>query len=338
MTKTIYYYSFSGAIVAAEPLPILRTGLDDTYLEISPVRLGHATFRATPQFTNHSFKKFFGAPPDFPVQMASFAAPSTKAGASLSFWSGPSDEPPPGSPDLPLDTFIVTAEGPRSGEIGELIEHHVLQPLLEWIRVLTDQWWVGRSYERISGPLHFVAPVDDANRTVGKPSPVAAMSTAGPRMVPVTSKIWTEAAENAIVGQPSAERGLATDAKYFFVSKEYRSGVILACCAFEAARDKILDQTGIRLTKLGGYDLRKHLSVGFEQTLGRNLAKENPRLADLLGAYWLARHAAAHGQSVQWRLGGDVSAIDNVSNAEFTEGIDKILDWLNSVTPRPARP
>src|SRR4051812_20262267 len=70
MEKTIYYYSYSGGIVASEPLPVLAMHLNETLIEISPARLGHASFRATPQFTNKSFEQWFGGPPSFPVQMA----------------------------------------------------------------------------------------------------------------------------------------------------------------------------------------------------------------------------------------------------------------------------
>lgn len=331
MVKTIYYFSYSGAMVIGEPLPLLCSQINDTPLEIAPARLGSPSFRATPQFTTHSFKRWFGADPTFPIQLASFAAPATDAGATINFWFGPTEELQADGPQLPVDTFIVTAYGQDSGEIAEVIEARILRPLLEWLRALTDQWWIGRSYERISGPLHFIAPVDEEHRVLGAPTPVASMTSAGPRMIPVSAHIWTEAGERAVAGEPSAERGLATDAKYMFISKEFRSGVILACCAFEAARDRLLDRARMKLRVLGGYDLRKHLSGGFERVFGRNIIMENLDLANILDAFWLARHSAAHGKTIEWRVSGQVTPIESLSPALFTAGIDTVLDWISTV-------
>jgi hypothetical protein len=333
MAKTIYYYSYSGALVIAERLPTLWGHLNDAQFEIGLARLGHSSFRASPQFTNRTFEAFFGGAPAFPVQVASFAAPATPTGATINYWFGPTEEAQPGGAVLPADTLIVTVYGPESGNVGELIETRVLQPFLEWLRALTDQWWIGRSYERISGPLHFIAPVDEANRVVGQPTPVASMTTAGSRMLAVTADIWSEAARRAVAADPSAERGLATDAKYMFVSKEFRSGCILACCAFEAARDGLLSRARIKLHALGGYDLRKHLTNGFQKVFERNIATERPDLAELLSAFWLARHNAAHGKKIEWRLRSGPKPIESVSNAEFTGGIDDILAWIDTISP-----
>ncbi|HEX9946421.1 MAG TPA: hypothetical protein VGA98_02675 [Allosphingosinicella sp.] len=331
MAKTIYYYSYSGAFVVAEPLPTLWGELNGAQFEIVLARLGHSSFRASPQFTNRTFEAFFGAAPTFPVQIASFAAPATAAGATINYWFGPTEEAQPDGPALPADTLIVSVQGPNSGRVGEHIESHILQPFLEWLRALTDQWWIGRSYERISGNLHFIAPVDEANRVLGHPTPVTSMTTGGSRMKPITASIWAEAARRGLAGDPSAERGLATDAKYMFISKEFRSGTILACCAFEAARDRLLDRDCVKLRALGGYDIRKHLSAGFGKIFGRSLAQERPDLAELLSAYWLARHNAAHGKRIEWRLAGTAMPIEAVSNADFTAGIDEILEWLDTL-------
>lgn len=331
MAKTIYYFSYSGALVIAEPLPTLWGHLNGAEFEIGLSRLGHPSFRATPQFSNHTFEAHFGAPPEFPVQIASFAAAATATGATVNLWQGPTEALPPNAPPLPPDTLIVTVHGPESGAVGDLVEARILRPFLEWLRALTDQWWIGRSYERISGPLHFVAPVDEKNQVLGRPMPVTSTATAGSRMIAVTTDIWADAATRAIAGEPPAERGLATDAKYMFVSKEFRSGVILACCAFEAARDGILDRAKTRLQKLGSLDLRKHLSSGFERVFGRNIAKERPDLAALLSAFWLARHHAAHGKRIEWRIAEIRASIEDVSVSDFTGGIDSILEWLDTV-------
>jgi hypothetical protein len=57
MAKSIYYFSYSGAFVLAEPLPTLALELDGSLVEIAAARLGHPSFRANPQFTNRTFER-----------------------------------------------------------------------------------------------------------------------------------------------------------------------------------------------------------------------------------------------------------------------------------------
>lgn len=337
MARTLYFYSYSGAIVIDGALPVLEGEIDGMRFEIQPpVRIGSPALRPTPQFTPHSIGRFFRfeGNPQFPFQIASFAAPATEAGASVSYWNGPGDEANQGTPDLPRDTLIVTLHGPDSGRYGQRIEKYLLRPILEWLRALTDQWWIGRSYEGISGALHFIAPLDREGKMVGKPTPVTAMTTGGPRMIPVSPSEWVKAADNAVAGVPPAELGLSTDAKFMLASHEFRSAIILACCAFEAARDRVLDEKQVKLRSLpcSPTDLLKHLSSGFESQFGRNLELEEPETFAALRSFWIARGDAAHGRPVEWRSNGQAMPIDAISPSLLTESIDSILKWTLSVS------
>lgn len=204
---------------------------------------------------------------------------------------------------------------------------------MEWLRCLSDQWWIGRSYERISGALHFVSPIDEHGRTIGAPTPVARISTPSARMRSITAEIWTQAADNAAAGQPSGERGLAADAKHMFASEEFRAACVLACGAFEAARDRTLEENSLKVSDLRCSDtnLLQHLSKGFAHVFRRNLKEEEPALYDLTKAFWTARGHAAHGKPIQWRLGNRVTEIDRADLAALTIGIDDIVGWINGV-------
>ena len=225
-------------------------------------------------------------------------------------------------------------EGPDSPSAGQFIEDEILGPLLEWVRVLTDQWWAGRSIEGITGALHFVAPLGRDNRTLGHPTPVARFASATAKMVPISNALWLRAAEKAGSGiAPPAELSLATDAKYMLASGEHRSGVILGACAFEAARDAVLESRGLGVSdlKTSDTDLLKHLSVGFGRTFDRNLKLERPELFKKLTALWIARGAAAHGRSISWRHDGDVQPISHVPLPTLVSAIDDLVDWIISI-------
>lgn len=335
VARTLYFYSFSGAILIDGLLPTLEGQIDGMTFEIlSPTRIGKASLKPTPQFDPETFQQFFTSDGelDFPLQLAAFPSPGSQEGASISYWNGPNNAIGD-VPELPRDTIVGVLHGPDSGNHGDALERYFLRPFLEWIRTLTDQWWAGRSFEGICGSLHFISPLNDNGRSVGKPTAAVRVSTAGTRFKSVDANVWKRAAENVIGGITPGTWGLATDAKFMFASNEFRSGVILACCAFEAARDSLLDHSGLRLAALGSYDLRKHLSGGFDKVFGRSLDRDNPDLAKRLGAYWIARHHAAHGRPIQWRLNGNVIPIENVSNTDFSQGIDEILTWIESVKP-----
>lgn len=336
MDRTLYFYSYSGALVVEGPLPILDGVIDGMRFEIlPPTRIGEPALRPTPQFTRRSISKFLELPDPlpFPIQVAAFAAPNDENGARISVWNGPGDDLAPHAPEPPCDTILVVLHGPDSGSHGEIFEKYFLEPLLEWVRVLSDQWWAGRSYEGISGALHFIAPVDRDGRTVGTPTPVARMATGGPHMRPIDATIWTEAADKAGAGQVPGYLALATDAKFMLTSKEFRAGCVLACGAFESARDEVLEKAKLNLSalKCSETNLLQHLSVGFDAAFGRNLEKEQPETFSLLKAFWIARGHAAHGKTLQWREGEQVSAIDEIKSSVLTDGIDRVLAWIRSI-------
>jgi hypothetical protein len=338
MARTLYFYSYSGAMLIAGPLPVLEGELAGMKLEIlPPSRIGSPSLKPTPQFDNESFRRYFtfDKPLDFPIQMATFPGISSSEGATITYWNGPMDHPGTDAPELPRDTIVAVLHGPDSASQGDAIERYLLRPFLEWLRALTDQWWIGRSLEGICGPLHFIAPLDENGQVVGKPTATARVSTSGARFVLLDADIWKRAADNAVARTPPGERALATDAKFMFASAEVRSGIVLACSAFEAARDRVLDQHSLPLKalKCSPTDLLKQLSKGFGGCLGRNIEQEQPDLFDQLRAFWIGRGDAAHGRPAQWRLNGEIIPLEFAPLPVLTSSIDGILDWICSMAP-----
>lgn len=341
--RTQFFYSYSGAILVEGALPPLGASIDgcDVHVE-PPLRLGSPSFRPTPQLGFENIHRFLKAeiPTPFPLQVGTFPGVSTSEGAQANCWFGPSDSLPPNAPILPPDTFLITLFGPDSPNGREKIEHLILEPLLGWLRVLTEQWWLGRSIEGASGPLHFIIPLNEVGQVVGSPTPTARFTSGGPKMKPVTRDIWIAAAHRAFSAErPPPEKTLESDANFMLASREFRSGIILACSAIEAGRDSLLTKSGARIAhlKTSTTDLLKHLSVGFERLFGINLRQADPGLFDILSAFWTARGHAAHGKPVLWRMVGSEVPIEDVSFATISDGLARVLEWIEAIPGQTAR-
>jgi hypothetical protein len=335
--RTQFFFSYSGGLIVEGKLSRIAGEVGGSMLEISaPLRLGPPSLRPTPQLTFENVGHFFQVdiPTPFPLQASTFPGPTLGGEARANCWFGPSTFLSPDAPALPADTFLVTYWGADSPGHGENIERFILRPLLEWLRVLTHQWWIGRSIEGASGPLHFLAPLSEDNRFAGSPTPVARGTSAGPLMVPLTEAIWTEAARRALTGEvPPAERALEADANYMLASREFRSGIILACSAIEAARDSALLDADLRLSQLktSTTDLLKHLSVGFGHVFGADLARDAPELFGILSAFWRARGEAAHGKPVRWRMDPSDKPIEDVEFGTLSDNLRRILAWIAAI-------
>jgi hypothetical protein len=338
---TLFFFSYSGAIIVEGKLSTICANLHGNPLEIpAPRRIGAPSLRPTPQLTFENVRQFFDVsiPTPFPLQAGTFPGSSTPEGATANCWFGPSSALPSGAPPLPADTLLVSYWGPTSHGEGENLERFIVRPFVEWLRVLTHQWWIGRSIEGVSGPLHFLAPLSEEGKGVGSPTPVARGASAGPSMIPLTENIWIEAARRAFAAEvPPSELSLEMDANYMLASHEFRSGIILACSAIEAARDATLAKAGIKLMQLktSTTDLLKHLSVGFERVLGANLAKEDPGLFAIVTAFWRARGEAAHGKSVRWTSGARAIPIDDLEFGLLSDNLRRALAWIDKASAKP---
>lgn len=335
---TQFFVSYSGAMLISEDLPTLTAEINGQEANIyAPVRVAEASHRPTPQLRLSNIKRFFSFddfPPRFPLQVSTFPTQNTESGAGFSVWFGPSEDAPPDGPQLPPDTLIVELHGSNSQNEFDLVFKYFVEPLMSWLRVLTGQWWLGRSIEGATKPLQFVVMIGAERRFAGSPTPVIQFVSADESMIPITRKIWTDAADRGLGRKlPPPQDTLMSDANYMLASGEYRSGVILACCSIEANRDEILKRHNIKLKDLNvsKTDLLKHLSVGFEKVLGRNMESEDPDLFSYLKAFWVARGEAAHGKNVQWRSGKEIASIEDVPFGELSRSLRLLNAWVSSI-------
>lgn len=338
--RTQFFFSYSGALIIEGKLSTLAGEVNGSAFEISaPIRLGPPSFRPIPQLTFENVTSFFqvNIPTPFPLQASTFPGRTVDNQARANCWFGPSTFLPPDAPPLPADTFLVTYWGADSAGHGENLERFILRPLLEWLRVLTHQWWIGRSIEGASGALHFIAPLSEQGQGVGSPTPVARGTSAGPLMVPVTESIWIDAARRSFAMEvPPAELVLEMDSNYMLASREFRSGIILACSAVEAARDAVLLKAGLKLSQLktSTTDLLKHLSAGFGHAFGADLAKDDPDLFRILSAFWRARGEAAHGKPVRWCVDTSATAIEDVEFGTLSDNLRRTIAWISGISAR----
>ena len=333
LSKTVFLYSASGALLIDGALCELEADFKGNRLLIDPPkRLGHPSRRANPQIDAENLDRFLAgeAIKELPLQISAFPAKHSGDSAAFTHWLGPASEiadehvPPP-------DTLVLTLSGQASSLEAEQLERHVIRPLFEWLRALSDQWWAGRTMESTQGGIHLAFPLDANDQLVGKPVPVCRAVSAHRRMRPINLSIWKQAAELMANGQrPHPMKSLQLDAMQAFASGELRSGIILACCAIEAGRDRILAEAGIKLRDLrcSSTDLLQHLSKGFQLKFGVNLADDAPREYAQLKAFWAARGDAAHGREIVWRTQDGVRDIEDVELAELIGGLADLLRWL----------
>jgi hypothetical protein len=152
-------------------------------------------------------------------------------------------------------------------------------------------------------------------------------------MVPVNEAIWVDSWEHCWAGEvPTAAKSLEMDANFSIASNEFRTGIILACSAIEAARDDLLNRVAAKASamKTSKTDLLKHLSVGLENVVGSNLEQEQPELFKLATAFWCARGEGAHGRPVRWRLDDTDVPIEDVEFGTISDNLAQILAWIES--------
>ena len=302
-----------------------------------PRRLGHPSRRANPQIDLDNLNQFLSGEglEQLPMQISAFPAEHSDEGAAFHSWLGPADNVSD-NPSPPPDTLVLTLSGDASSLEAEHLEKYVIRPLFEWLRALSDQWWAGRTMESTQGGFHLAFPLNSKNELVGKPVPVCRAVSAHHRMRPINLTLWKQAAELMANGQrPHPMKSLQLDAMRAFASGELRSGIILACCAIEAGRDRVLAEKGFKLSDLrcSSTDLLQHFSKGFELAFGVNCATQAPVEYGQLKAFWTARGDAAHGREIVWRAPSGTRAIEEVGLAEIIGGLANILRWLAQLGP-----
>lgn len=295
-----------------------------------PFRIAHASWRPIPQINDANVELIFGDRwDDLPLQSAVHQRPATEAGPTLAPTASRGEIY---DDSLPKDSLAIIVPGAElQGDTTDLEELFV-RKLVDWLRILSHQWWIGQPTERQTGNLHFEFEVTPP----GKFGPTFAarcqQTTAHTSMVVINHAIWLDAVSNAARGsEPPWLDLMRSDIYHFIHNREYRTAILLSCCWIELNRDSVLEKCGKRSSemKTSSTDLLKHVSLGFENLFSRNLANDLPDTFAFLRACWIARGDSAHGRPLSWNLGGHRS-IGSYPTNEFHGLLDRIGEWFLS--------
>ncbi|KEO91765.1 hypothetical protein EH31_03585 [Erythrobacter longus] len=331
------FFSFSGVLLINEELPELELDLDGTKIIVGqPFRLSHPSFRANPQFNLVNANKFM---PDFdmqfPLQVAAQPETNADASASIQFYGGygEGDQLADEAKVLPADSLRVRVFTNDLTDFYEKVPKYVVEPLLDGVRNLTGQWWGGRSYEAVTGALHFIIPVNAESTLEGSAIPICGVRTASDDLVPLDAALWKKASNYIGFKQSSSWRTLELQAYHNFASRDYFGSCVLGCGAIESLRDQILDKAGKKKSDFNTSetDLLKHLSIGLGTLFGRNLRDEEPETFEQLRAIWIARGDAAHGRRPKWITKSGAVPLEDLAPEVFNRGLSRVLRWCQTV-------
>ena len=331
----LYILSFSGFVIIDNNAPLSsvvfkRNGL--TFEFDPPRRLAPPTWRPIPQFNEQSFKQFFpNAPFESPPLMRMAVLPAIDENNKPALQSIWGDEP---QKNLPADTYCMFIYGKKHSSLGIEIATEVLENTFQWLRTKTQQWWIGRPTEGITGNMHYYIPL--AERRHSKEPPIIQAKNTSPILGTrkVDSVLWHQAVTDASHDKkPDADDVLFSDAMYYYFAGDHRISIIVLCSCFEICRDLILEVRGISKRRLpkSSTDLIAHVTGGFGDLFNRNLEKEDHEAYNFLKSVWIARGNVAHGKTIHWRENNKNIPFSNVGQKTFVEGAHKIHSWLKSL-------
>lgn len=329
----VQIHSFSGALLAKQG-DVLAT-IKFVFSEIQcficpPIRLGHSTWRPIPQLNEQNVVRFLGHKlEDLPLQVAVFQAEATKQGATLSQRASRGTEY---LSTLPPDTFVVIAPGAALTSVLDRLAIEFVPKLLDWLRVLSRQWWIGQPTERHTGNMHFEFEINEKGEMGPHFGVRGRQATAPDDMRLIGHEIWLDAVSAAAKGDlPKLTDTMRCDIAAAYFNRDDRMTIILTCCWIELLRNAALDRGSKRVSdlKAGPTDLLKHLSMGTERLAGRDLSKDEPDAFALLRACWISRGHLAHGNSASWDLNGS-KVFRDLPAADFFDLLGKIEAWIEA--------
>lgn len=330
------YFSFSGPIILSGKLSELELLLDGVQVVISsPFRIGHPSFRSNPQLNTSNIAQLFrGFDRSFPLQVAAFPDIDSKGQAAVKVYSSLNESDKISRDDIyyPADSLKITVVTDQISEFEKKITDYVFMPLLAGLRDQTNQWWAGQPQERLSGNLHFLVPLGEKEELVGSPSPIC-RATTDIAFEPLTEESWLLATEYIKNPKIRPWRQLELEAYHSLASRNYLSGIVLACAAVESFRDYILERQGLKIGDFGTSttDLLKHLTIGTEKLFSKNLLVDQPEVYEGLKALWIARGEAAHGKTIHWLKHGQKQRVEEVEFMELNTALRDVMNWLRTL-------
>lgn len=124
------------------------------------------------------------------------------------------------SPEFPVDSLRLDVE--KSWEAVPDFRLSVVLRLLQNLRVISGQWWIGRSTDTLLGYLRNFFEIDNTGSALGRPSAFLAARTTYGFERPINGQIWSEAIDLLSRGDLArASRLLLLDSYYHAASKDF---------------------------------------------------------------------------------------------------------------------
>lgn len=327
-------FSYSSAFRVAsrkQLLPVSFVFESSQCYIIPPIRIGLNTHRPIPMLNEFNVDAIFGFIIDgIPLQinaMSSFTEDG-KLGLNRFASRGTNYDR-----TLPPDTLCLIAVGEDSEIILDILNKKFVPLLIDWLRVLSKQWWIGQSSEDISGHLHFQFQITPEGEFGNEYIPLVSQTLASADYKFINEEIWMDAISKASKSEcPEYQDIVELDIYQRYAIKDYRSAILLFCCYLEMYRDKTLEEKSIRVRdlKTSSTDILKQLSIGFQAVLDRNLENEEPQLFEIIKSCWISRGHFTHGKPFYWKF-NDIELIEDMPGGFLSDALTNIRTWFESL-------
>ncbi|MEA2574600.1 MAG: hypothetical protein QOH93_1898 [Chloroflexia bacterium] len=243
---------------------------------------------------------------------------------------------------LPMDSLRIDVfpEDPSSLQVEEgwpqfgVETQTVVSLLMEWLRVYSKQWWIGRPAGAITGHGRNTFPIDANGLMLHEP----AGGLEGLRVVEgdelvVDEELWKAAVDKLEQEmEPPLQEVLLLDARYHLTSGDIRRAIMDAATACEVARDQAFSRIGIRLSESDN-DLLRHRRKDVRDRNRPSYQSDEPDHYASIDELWVARGKIAHGNAPRYRdkSAGAMRPIDDQKMGELRKSAEHLVRWLDKL-------
>jgi hypothetical protein len=344
-TSLLLTFPFWLIVDAASQPELIETAINCTKVRLyPPFRSGPANFIPMPFVNPHNVPFLPGAKPNIPpgyAMMSVAFAPKLgldkdgKFNAFMSWgkeWASPLEQ-------IPMDSMRIDVAASPTDPINQ--GRDLASRVLEWLRVLSGQWWINGSTAALLGYLRNVfecgalgEPLNDPTGNISFP-PIK-----GDERL-INAQTWRDAINRVVQNsRPSDSQLLLLDADYHLAAANLRFAIWCLCVALEQATEAAFERiwaaknsTPFKRKKgMQGDGLPEYLSTDLERFCSRSLAKERADDYAKISALWVARGNAVHGGQLEYREQGKKIVVDRDIAKSFIIAAKASIEWL-STTP-----
>lgn len=239
------------------------------------------------------------------------------------------------SPEYPMDSLRLDVA--KSWEAVPDFQLSVVLRLLQNLRVISGQWWIGRSTDTLLGYLRNVFEIDNTGSALKRPSACTAARTTVGFEQPINGQIWSEAINMLSRGDLArASRLLLLDSYYHAAAKDYRTAVLSLAQALEQETERsfacLWPRSNSHVFKrrrvMRGSGLPDYLTSDLQRLCGKSLVHDLPGVFEVVEDIWLARGNIAHGHPAEYYRNRKRYVVDNETIKDFAKAADDCINWL----------